>query len=96
MLRGLATWVWVLGSIFLYILVTWKITEVKPTLGRILQTPFIAGVYGLIGTIVATIFIGPHAAIWLFIPIFQLSLPKAWKEAGPSDPTKEHKGFWPS
>lgn len=94
MLRGFISELCLLGLIFLYIAMCWKIAEVKPTLARYLQRPLFAAGYGLIGTIIAATFVGAHAAIYVLAPISLLSLRKAWNDTRPHDPTKEHKSFW--
>jgi hypothetical protein len=93
-MRGLVAYLGSLLLLFLYIVMCWKIAEVKPTLARYLQTPLLAAGYGFVGTIIAAIFIGAHAALYLFVPISLLSLRKAWIDARPDDPAKETGNFW--
>ena len=94
MLRGFAIYIGVLSLIFLYVVACGRIARFKPTLAHYMITPFAAAAYGLVGTIIATIFIGSHAAIYLFIPISLLCLRKAWNDTRPEDPTKKTDNFW--
>lgn len=70
----------VVGVPTAFIMLTMKVSEVFPRVGRVLMTIWLSLTYAFIATVVLATFLGSHVAVGLF-PIFAVvAIPIAWRE----------------
>ena len=72
-----------LGVLTLYLWFAFKISETRPTLGRILSSLALAGFYAVLLSVISVWFVGSRTAVYLVPISYPLALFVAWKELKP-------------
>lgn len=71
----------IVGVPSLYFIISMKLADAHPRVGRVLFTIFLSLGYGFVGTIVAAVFLGSHIAPFLYPLLVLIATPRAWKDA---------------